>query len=89
MCAPRSPARSKSPPSRFRRRLPPRARPVTLSADIQGDNIGYIKLFVGFYDQASNSIFVADTDYLESPETRQVDGVYYPDWGQGDFTLDL
>jgi hypothetical protein len=62
-------------------------RPVTLSADIQGDNIGYIKLFVGFYDQASNSIFVADSDYLESPDTREVDGVYYPDWGEGEFTL--
>jgi hypothetical protein len=62
-------------------------RPVTLSADIQGENIGYIKLFVGFYDQASNSIFVADSDYLESPETRQVGGVPYPDWGEGEFTL--
>jgi hypothetical protein len=62
-------------------------RPVTLSADIQGDNIGYIKLFVGFYDQASNSIFVADADYLESSQTREVDGVYYPDWGEGEFTL--
>jgi hypothetical protein len=62
-------------------------RPVTLSADIQGENIGYIKLFVGFYDQASNSIFIADSDYLESAETREVDGVYYPDWGEGEFTL--
>lgn len=62
-------------------------RPVTLSADIQGDNIGYIKLFVGFYDEASNSIFIADADYLESPETREIGGVYYPDWGEGEFTL--
>jgi hypothetical protein len=62
-------------------------RPVTLSADIQGENIGYIKLFVGYYDQAANSIFMADSDYLESPDTREVDGVYYPDWGVGEFTL--
>ncbi|MDD4986542.1 MAG: clostripain-related cysteine peptidase, partial [Dehalococcoidales bacterium] len=62
-------------------------QPVTLSADISGENIGYIYLFVGFYDRQANSIFVADQDYLESPETRQVNGVYYPDWGEGDFTL--
>ncbi len=60
---------------------------VTLSADVSGENMGHIYLFVGFYDRASNSIFVADQDYLESSVTRQVNGVYYPDWGQGDFTL--
>jgi hypothetical protein len=64
-------------------------QPILLSADISGENIGYIKLFVGFIDQASNSIFVADLDYLESPDTREVDGVFYPDWGQGEFTLEF
>lgn len=64
-------------------------RPVTLSADISGENIGYIYLFVGFYDQASNSIFLADADYLESSDTRQSNGVYYPDWGKGEFTLEF
>ena len=52
-----------------------------------GENIGHIYLFVGYFDRASNSVFVADQDYLESSVTRQVDGVYYPDWGDGDFTL--
>ena len=37
--------------------------------------------------EASNSIYVADTDYLDSGQTREVDGVYYPDWGEGAFTL--
>ncbi|MFL7840261.1 MAG: clostripain-related cysteine peptidase [Candidatus Promineifilaceae bacterium] len=60
---------------------------VKLSADIEGENIGYIKFFAGFLDEASNSIYVADTDYLDSGETREVDGVYYPDWGEGAFTL--
>jgi len=60
---------------------------VTLSADIGGENLGYIYLFVGYYDRASNSVFAADQDYLESADTRQVSGVYYPDWGVGDFTL--
>ena len=63
-------------------------QPVTMRADITGSNIGNIYLFVGYYDQASNSIFVADTDFLESPETVQVNGVYYPKWGDGSpFTL--
>jgi len=58
-------------------------KPVKLSVDVSGTNIGYIYLFVGYYDQQSNSIFVADTDFLESPDTRQVDGVYYPKWEEG------
>jgi hypothetical protein len=61
---------------------------VRLSADITGQNIGYIYLFVGYYDRSANSIYVADTDYLESSDTRQLNGVYYPVWGQnGAFTL--
>ena len=63
-------------------------QPVTMRADISGTNIGNIFLFVGYYDQNSNSIFVADTDFLESPDTQQVDGVYYPKWGdKGAFTV--
>jgi len=62
--------------------------PVELSVDIEGENIGYIKLFVGYYDRSSNSIYYADTDFLESPDSRELDGVYYPKWGQdGEFTL--
>ncbi|MBN1979348.1 MAG: hypothetical protein JW918_18275 [Anaerolineae bacterium] len=64
-------------------------RPVLLSADISGPNVGYVYLFVGFYDQASNAIFVADTDYLESADTREIDGVYYPAWGEGAFTMEF
>ena len=64
------------------------SQPVTMRADINGTNIGNIYLFVGYYDQSSNAIFVADTDFLESPDTQQVDGVYYPKWGSnGAFTV--
>jgi hypothetical protein len=64
-------------------------QPVLLSTDISGTNIGYIYLFVGYLDQQSNSIFVADMDYLDSSDTRQVDGVYYPVWPAEDFTLEF
>lgn len=63
---------------------------ILLSTDIRGTNVGYVLLFAGFFDQESNSIFVADTDYLESDDTREIDGVYYPDWGEeGDFTMEF
>ena len=48
--------------------------PVLLSAEISGENVGHVYLFVGFYDTASNAIFVADTDYLESDGTRELGG---------------
>lgn len=53
---------------------------IELSALISGDNIGYIYFFTGLLDEASNSIYVADTDYLESSQTGQESGVYYPIW---------
>lgn len=65
------------------------SQPVLLSTNVSGDNVGYITFFTGFYDQESNSIFVADQDYLDSAVTREVDGVFYPDWGEGDFTLEF
>jgi hypothetical protein len=70
-------------------RLATPGRPILLSTDVSGENIGHIYLFAGYHDQAANSIWIADTDYLESRETREVDGVYYPDWGEGEFTLEF
>ncbi|MFN3359506.1 MAG: hypothetical protein ACK418_26360, partial [Pseudomonas sp.] len=34
-------------------------------------------------------IYVADQDYLESGETRELNGVYYPEWGEGAFTVEF
>jgi hypothetical protein len=60
---------------------------IRLTSDISGANIGYVRLLVGFLDRANNSIYVADSDFLESPETRELNGVFYPDWGTEPFTL--
>jgi hypothetical protein len=57
---------------------------VRLSVDITGDQIGYIYFFTGLYDTTSNSILIADTDYLESSETAELNGVYYPVWPQSE-----
>ncbi len=56
---------------------------ISLSADISGENVGYVYLFSGLFDSQSNSIFVADTDYLESPDTQELNGVFYPVWPEG------
>jgi Clostripain family len=64
--------------------------PVTMRAKVTGANAGYAYIFAGYFDQASNSIYVSDMDYLESPNTREVGGIYYPDWGDtGSFTLEF
>jgi hypothetical protein len=64
--------------------------PVTMRAKVTGENAGYAYIFAGYIDKDSNSIYVSDMDYLESPETREVGGVYYPDWGDtGSFTLEF
>ncbi len=60
---------------------------VRLSVDIEGANIGYVKLLVGYLDQAANSLYLADSDFLASPDTREAGGVYYPDWGNKSFNM--
>lgn len=62
---------------------------VLLSADITGENIGYVKLLAGYFDQAANSMYVADQDYLESSETTVLNGVYYPVWPDTSFTMEF
>jgi hypothetical protein len=64
-------------------------QPVLLSSDIQGENVGYAYLLVGYYDQEAHSILAIDRDYLESADTREIDGVYYPVWPEGEFTLEF
>jgi hypothetical protein len=60
---------------------------VEISAVIEGENVGYVKLMVGFVDRAANSVMLIDADYLESAESQEVDGVYYPVWPDGKFRV--
>ncbi len=65
-------------------------QPVLMRATISGQNIGYVYLFVGYLDPGSNSILVADKDYLESPTTRRVGDTFYPQWSDGEtFNLEF
>lgn len=54
-----------------------------VSSVITGENVGYVKLFAGFLDPQAKSIYVADTDYITSSDTRELTGVYYPVWPEG------
>lgn len=54
---------------------------VTLSTEITGDNISYIYYYVSYYDAESESFLTADMGYISSEQTKQVGGIYYPDWG--------
>jgi hypothetical protein len=64
-------------------------QPVLMSADVAGENIAFIKLFVGEVDPAAQSVRLIDSDYLQFGETRELNGVYYPDYGATDFTLEF
>jgi len=63
--------------------------PILLSADISGQNLGYIYLFVGFHDSDANSILVADSNYLECVDTPEISSVHYQEWEQDPFTLEF
>lgn len=61
---------------------------VELSTNITGQNIAYIYFFTGILDD-DGSIYVADTDYIESGQTQEVNGVYYPIWLKDGFKLNF
>ena len=60
---------------------------IRLTSELSGENIGYVRLLVGYLDQAANSLYTIDSDFLDSPQTRELNGVYYPDWGAEAFNL--
>jgi clostripain len=64
-------------------------QPVLLTTEISGENIGYVKLMVGYLDTAANSLLVIDSDYLESAETQETGGLFYPVWPDEPFILEF
>lgn len=55
---------------------------TTVSISVDGDQIGFIYFFTGFYNPEDDSILVADVDYIDAGETRDANGVFYPEWGE-------
>lgn len=64
--------------------------PLLMETEVTGDRVGFIYLFVGYLDEESNAIQVLDIDYLDAEETKQIGGVFYPDWGSsGTVTIEF
>ncbi len=64
---------------------------VTLTTEVSGGNIAYVFLYVGYYDEEYNSILTANMEFYGAEETKEINGVYYPDWGPegvGEIILD-
>ena len=62
---------------------------LTLSADISGNNIGYLYYYASYYFEDDDSYVLADMGYLNSDTMKDIGGSIYPDWGDGeDFTIE-
>ncbi|MGQ0603279.1 MAG: clostripain-related cysteine peptidase [Anaerolineales bacterium] len=63
--------------------------PATLSTVVRGDNLGFVYLFVGVYDQQRNALKFADQDFIEGDDTQNVNGVFYPVWNGTEVLIDF
>lgn len=59
-----------------------RRESVLMQSSVSGESIAFIYLFIGFLDPATGAIQVVDMDFLDAENTKEVDGVFYPDWGE-------
>ena len=62
---------------------------IDLDVTITGENVAHVYFFTGIV--ANNGhIYVADTDFVESGQKQELNGVYYPVWPQtGAFKLNF
>lgn len=58
---------------------------VTFSVDITGSNIAYVYTDIAYYWEEDGSFLTADSDFVWADGTKEIGGVYYPDWGSGTF----
>lgn len=60
---------------------------VTLTTTITGTNIAFIYTDIAYYWEDDNSFLTADMNYIWADATREVNGIFYPDWGTGVFPV--
>jgi clostripain len=58
-----------------------RKQTLLMQSTVTGGDIAFIYVFIGYRDPKAGAIRVMDMDFIEADQTRQVDGVFYPDWG--------
>ncbi|NTU74682.1 MAG: hypothetical protein HGA86_00990 [Anaerolineaceae bacterium] len=56
---------------------------VKMTTEITGGNVAYVYYYVSYYDAEYGSYLTADMGYISAETTREIGGVYYPDWGNG------
>jgi hypothetical protein len=61
--------------------------PVTIETTVTGKQIAYIYVFLGHLSEDESLLIIDDIDYLEADAVRQVNGIYFPDWGEGPLEL--
>jgi hypothetical protein len=63
--------------------------PVTLSTTITGDNVSFLYIFTGRLNKNQDSLQIVDIDYIDAEATREIDGMIYPDWGEGEIPIEI
>lgn len=58
---------------------------VSLSVDITGSNIAYVYTDIAYYWEDDGSFLTADMNFVWADGTKEIGGVYYPDWGADTF----
>lgn len=66
-----------------------RQEPVLLSSRVQGAEVAFIYIFIGRIDGRNGDIRIADIDFLDSEQTKQVGGAFYPDWGAQNIEIEF
>jgi hypothetical protein len=61
---------------------------VLISTEVQGNHIAYIYLYVFWHDPDSEAVVVMDIEYVDAKTIKEINGVYFPDWGREPFSLE-
>jgi hypothetical protein len=60
-----------------------------MQSTVSGENIAFLYMFIGRLDRKTDAIQVLDIDFLDAEETKEVEGVFYPDWGSGEIDIEF
>lgn len=60
---------------------------VSLTTEITGSNIAYIYTDIAYYWEDDGSFLTADRNFVWADGTKEIGGVYYPDWGADTFQV--
>lgn len=56
---------------------------IKMSTEITGANVAYIYYYVSYFDKDYGSYLTADMGFINAETTKEIGGIFYPDWGDG------